>query len=311
MRKMVAPVIWLIVLSFVIWGVQSAFLGFQKESQGVGRAFGELISFKEFQDAERSSELLSSRGEEKRTIEEIEAAAWQHIVLGMEAGHEKMEVTDREVLDEIKSMFGMTELDRAAYAAWVQRNFGEQPRAFEERVRKILRIRKLVEAHRITSPSAADEEVSQFYFNENNKLSIEYARFPSAEKAEAFKSKTKTVEVWETAKKDDKNAKIVSLGPISLQILMAAVGISKTDASHLVNLEKNMFSDILPTKKEYTIFRVIDKQLVSPDSFTDTVKEEYKTRLIEQKKQAAFFEWWNGVFERAKVEKFGNAVNSG
>ena len=79
MRKMVGPVIWIIVISFVLWGVQSVFTSFQKEAQGVGKAFGTTISFKRYQDALKSVQLFSPQARnEKQGAAEIENNAWQH-----------------------------------------------------------------------------------------------------------------------------------------------------------------------------------------------------------------------------------------
>ena len=164
MRKMVGPVIWLIVISFVLWGVQSVFISFQKEAQGVGTAFGKTVTFKTFQDAIRSVQLFSPRAQgEKWDMDELENAAWQHIVLSLEAERENIQVADPEVRSEIQKLFTESgrPFDPDYYSAWVRQNFKDSERAFEESVRDTLLIRQLISAHEPQDIQVSDEEIQK------------------------------------------------------------------------------------------------------------------------------------------------------
>ena len=163
-RKTVAPVIWIIVISFALWGIENIFVGLQKESKGVGKAFGKTISFKTFQDARRSVEIFSQKpAGEKLEIEELENSAWQNIVLGLEAQREKISVTDEEVKNEIERLFtaDVATFNPEFYQNWVQKNFRESPRLFEERIRDNLRIRKLVERHQNPAAQTTEQKTDQ------------------------------------------------------------------------------------------------------------------------------------------------------
>ena len=304
-RKMIAPTIWLIVLSFVFWGFQSFFLGFKKETLGVGKVFGKLITFKEYQDALRTVEFLLPKPEgNKRSVEEIESTAWQNIILQREAAQEKISVTDEEVLVEVKRLFGDTEnFTPAVYETLVYKNFGEQPRAFEERVRGILQIRKLMAAHRTEPKPPADEEVKQYFLNDQNKIGADYIHFPTEKEATDSIAQAKQANFWEEEKKK-KDTKANSIGTISLDTLMNMFKVSQSDADYLFNLAENETSKLIAAGNGFALFRVTKKEAAKETGWNDTSKQEYQKRLVDQNKQKAFFEWWGDVMKRADVEKF-------
>ena len=307
-RKLVAPTIWLIVISFLLWGVQSVLIGLRKETAGVGKAFGKIVTFKEFQDSMRSAELLSRKPNEKMSAEELESGAWQNIVLSIEAKREKISASDEDVLNEVKKFFGGEEMvDSAAYQNWVARNFGEQPRAFEGRIRNLIRVQKLVAKHRMVQTEVTDLEIKRFYFDQQNKLSVEYAKLNSPEEAKQFREKTDSIAKWDTEKKKE-GSKITPLGPISVEIFSAILKTSESDTGQILQLEKDAISNPFKIKDGYGVFRMMSKEIPAEDKFDEPAKEQFKKRLIEHKKQAVFFDWWNEVMKRAAIEKFGKTV---
>ncbi len=161
MRRIVPFIIWLIVISFALWGIENVFLSLQEESKGVGKVFGKTVSFKTFQDALKSAELFSQRSpDEKPDIDQLEASAWQNIVLLHQAEQEQISASDAEVRAEIERFFTAdgSQFNPEFYKAWVGRVAGESPRLFEERIRDALRIRKLIEQHQNIDSTMSDEE---------------------------------------------------------------------------------------------------------------------------------------------------------
>lgn len=306
-RKLVAPTIWLIVISFALWGAQSFFLGFKKETLGAGKAFGKIITFKKFQDAMRSAQLLLEKpGAEKTSPEKLEEAAWQNIVLGAEAKQQKVHISDKEVIAEIQRLFGVDErMDQATYQQWIFRNFGEQPRAFEERIREILQIQKLLAQHETQEATVTDEEVEQVFFDSQNKLTTEYTAFDTLEKLNEFKTQlAQAPSFWEDEKKKE-NSNIKPFGPASVAMLMAVYKVSREDVDQLLSLPDGTVSAPVQFKNGFALIKIMGKELAAKEKYDEETKRDFKERLLEQKKQAAFFDWWNDVMKRASVEKFG------
>lgn len=310
-RKMVAPTIWLVVISFALWGAQSFFLGFKKETLGAGKAFGKIVTFKQYQDASRSAELLLNRKDgPPPTPVEIETAAWQNIVLGAEARREKIFVSDEEVVNEINRLFGVNDrMDQAIYTQWITRNFGEQPRAFEERIREILKIQKLLAKHQEAQPEVSEAEVRAFFFNEQNKVTVDYVRFTSVAEAQSFVEQlAKNAQFWDwEIEKNKENSNVSSLGPVTIDVFMAVLKISQADADYLLALSEQAVSKPLSIKEGSAVFRLIKKEIAPESIFDEKARAQYQANLIERKKQTAFFDWWNDVMERARLEKFTQA----
>ena len=305
MRKMVAPIIWVTLVSFgFLWGIQSVMVVLHKESTGVGKIFGQTVSYKEYQDAMHSAELLMQKsGDQKVEFDQLQEAAWQNLTLQREAKRLNIQVTNDEVKNEIQRMFG-EHFDPQFYADWVRKNFGEPPRAFEERVRNIIQIRKLVESHKHPNVQVSEQDVKNYYFNHLNKITLEYEIFPNeAEASKNLEQIKSDPNLWESRKKDPKNG-VKSLGPISIDLVMAILGISQEQADALLAQNPNEFSKPISVKGGFAVLKVIKTEKVPQDQWTDALKEENTKKLAEEKKQTTFFEWWNDVMSRAKVERF-------
>ena len=310
-RKSVGPVIWMMVAALVIWSVQGIFTSLSGSARGVGKAFGKIVAFKEYDDAFKSTELLVGRGSDSATpdINELREAAWQHLIFSREALRERIEVTDSEVISEIGKFLGGKPLSNQDYNQLIRRNFNEHPRNFEERIRTILRIRKLYEKHQQVTASATAEEVNQFYLNDRNKIAVDYIQLKSENEAKEFKNRVTDLTAW-NAEKQKEDRKIGSLGPVNVDIFMTVLGISQSDVNSLLALNPADLSEIVTTKTGYAIFNVTQKETVSLDGLDEAKRKDYEARLIEQKKQTAFTDWMSDVIRRANVEKFQAAASS-
>lgn len=186
-RKNIKLFIWIIVLSFVIWGAGSSITVFRGESTGtVGKVGKENISQKEFLMMFRFYELLNqARSAEPKaqtpespetaaksgaslpaaeppappSYEEIKGISWQTIILNREAKKRGIRVTDQEVADEIRKQFSGPDnyFNQEVYEGWVRRNFRGEPREFEEAFRKHMVIQKIREQI-LDGASEADQE---------------------------------------------------------------------------------------------------------------------------------------------------------
>ena len=161
-RKNIKLFIWLIVLSFIIWGVGSISVSRQSVSSYIGSVSGKKISQKEFLTTMRYYDLLvrtqaalmktspnqnqteKTPESETLSINQLRALTWQAIVLSREAKQEGIGVNDEEVRGEIEKLFsGSAGFNEEFYQTWIHTNFRGQARDFEEAVRKHIAVQKM------------------------------------------------------------------------------------------------------------------------------------------------------------------------
>ena len=161
-RKNIKLFIWLIVLSFIIWGAGSISVSRQSVFSYIGSVKGEKISQKEFLTTMRYYDLLvrtqaarektsSNQNQTEKTpesetlsVNQLQALTWQAIVLSREAKQEGIHVNDEEVRNEIEKLFsGSAGFNEEFYQTWIHTNFRGQARDFEEAVRKHIAVQKM------------------------------------------------------------------------------------------------------------------------------------------------------------------------
>ena len=153
-RKNIKLIIWLIVLSFVAWGVGTISLSKESASPYIGSVRGEKISHKEFLTTLRYYDLLTrnqadeagsgASDSEPIPFETLRALSWQVIILSREAEREGIAVSDEEVRKEVERLFSAGgELNQKFYQNWIQGHFQGRARDFEEAVRKDLAARAI------------------------------------------------------------------------------------------------------------------------------------------------------------------------
>ncbi len=149
-------------LSFVIWEVSAVTISRQSISSYAGSIGHEKISQKELTMTLRYYDLLArSQANRKETSQnqketkeggaseplsqdQLQALAWQAIVLSREAKHQDIQVSDEEVREEVEHLFAVgAGFNEQFYQNWIQTNFRGSARDFEEVVRKHLAVQKI------------------------------------------------------------------------------------------------------------------------------------------------------------------------
>ena len=153
-RKNIKLIIWLIVLSFAIWGIGTISISKESASPYVGSIRGEKISHKEFLTTLRYYDLLTrSQTDENKTpkqeplsSDQLRSLTWQAIILSREAAREGITVSDQEVRGEVEKLFSAGgSFDQALYQNWIRNQFRGRARDFEEVIRKHLTTQKIRE----------------------------------------------------------------------------------------------------------------------------------------------------------------------
>ncbi len=196
-NKKTAKKIWIvlaiiIVPAFVLWGLGGA-LRSRQESAFAGKIFGKSVSLSDFSDAMQAvkNQAIIQYGEEEfmknQKALNLQALAWERLILLYEAKKRKIRASDQEVITLIEKypfFQRRGQFDQRLYSEMLQFVFRTQPRAFEEETRQNIIVAKLYKA--ITDKtSVSAEEIKEGYRKANEEISIDYiAAVPAAFKKE-------------------------------------------------------------------------------------------------------------------------------
>ncbi len=154
---------WTVIFGFAIWGAGSIALQQQSRGDVAGYIFGQKIMTQEFNRASRSVELLTPAGKDSAIPPQVlQTQVWDHLILVHQAKKLGITVSDKEVTQQIKKLFGGEDFNTAQYEMWIKNVFREKPRVFEEQMRNFLALQKLLDGYR-PKIEPAEEEVWNWY----------------------------------------------------------------------------------------------------------------------------------------------------
>ncbi|MDD5107889.1 MAG: peptidylprolyl isomerase [Candidatus Omnitrophica bacterium] len=186
-NKKTAKKVWIglaiiIIPAFSLWGFGGAFRN-KEETAVVGKIYGRNVSnleLKESLSAVKTAALVRF-GDNLPDIEKylnLEAQAWQRLVLLHEAKVRKIIVSDKELVSTIQGMPFFQDkngFSNKTYIETLRYVFRLQPRIYEEQMRQDLILAKLYD--QVTaSIKLSDELIQQEYLKVNQELNIEYIR---------------------------------------------------------------------------------------------------------------------------------------
>jgi len=184
-NRKTAKKIWIglaviIIPAFALWGFGSGGRD-RQETAAVGKIFGKNISNLEFK-----SSLLAVRtmammqfGEKFPELEKylnLQNQAWERLILLHEAKIRRINVSDKEIIDEIQNAPAFSDkngFSNKIYQEILRYSLRLQPRTFEEQIRQNLIITKLYK--QITQNlKFNDDQIRQEYLKANQELNIHY-----------------------------------------------------------------------------------------------------------------------------------------
>jgi len=175
-----------IIPAFAFWGFSSA-LRKPGESLYVGTIFGKKITALEYKDAREAVKntaimLYGDNLSEIQKLFNIETQAWERIILLQEAKKHRINASDQEVVELIRSypvFQNKDQFDNKRYIQFLQYIFRTQPRIFEEQTRQNLILKKLY--NEVTAGVVLnDRDIQNEYRKLNEEISIHYiAGIPS------------------------------------------------------------------------------------------------------------------------------------
>ncbi len=184
-KKKTAKRIWIILTililpAFVFWGFGS-FIRSRQEITYAGKIFGKNVPLLEYKDALEAvkNQAIIQFGDNFSEIEKrlnLESMVWDRLVLLAEAKKRKINVSDQEVIELIKSypfFQRKGQFDNQIYSQMLQYVFRAQPRIFEEQTRQSLMLSKLYKE--VTGNlNLTEEEIKKEYQKLNEQMNLCY-----------------------------------------------------------------------------------------------------------------------------------------
>jgi len=168
-RKNIKYSIWFLVAAFLI-GSGVSLSGMKKEGRFAGEAFGKSVTFQEYNQFYRATQLFMPSEKPVEDPELLRDYTWQNIIYSREAKRKGVKITDEEVRGEIAKILtqqGLVNPTSEQYKIWLTRTLHLSPREFEEGLREFIRIQKLLRlqiasfvpagADKLTDPKAQEE----------------------------------------------------------------------------------------------------------------------------------------------------------
>lgn len=186
-HKKTAKKIWIglaliIIPAFALWGFGGAFRS-REENQSLGRIFGKTVSGLEFRDAFSAvtTNAIMRYGDKFPEVKQqlnLDAQAWERLILLYEAKKRGIKASDREVIQTIQNLPYFQykgSFDNKIYTQTLQYVFRLKPREFEEQTRSNIVLNKLY--RQVTGAvSLSDKEIEEAY-KEADKYQKEKATF--------------------------------------------------------------------------------------------------------------------------------------
>jgi hypothetical protein len=159
-RKHTKVIIWVVVGSFILWGGYSI-SALKKEGRYAGEAFGSPVTFQEYNQFYRSTQLFMPSEKPLDNPDLLRDYTWQNIIYSREAKRTGVKITDAEVREEIANILkqqGLLSPTTEQYKIWLTRTLHLSPREFEEGLREFIRIQKLLRTQIASfAPAGADK----------------------------------------------------------------------------------------------------------------------------------------------------------
>lgn len=302
LRKNTKAVIWVVIISFSLWGAYSAATSLRKEGRAVGEVFGKEVTFQEFDFFYKGTQIFSPSGEAESDPEILKEKTWRNILYSREAKKQGIKAADEEVTGEVLRLLkaqGMENPSPQIYRRWAEYNFKESPRQFEEKVREFMRIQKLLRGQ-ISKPAVppSDEEVRKEFLLDSTTLAVEAIRYPKEDEARQAYQNSTDKKNW--PKEVEKNkGRVIASKAASLREIARLAGISKENILWLNHLPAGSVSEPVPSGKDYILFKILEKQEGKGEGF-----EAWKKKYLENLSFQNFMMWTMELYQKAKIKDY-------
>jgi peptidyl-prolyl cis-trans isomerase D len=278
MRAILWIICVIIIVTFVFFGVRTPFFGQGSQSGYAGTVYGKKISTEDFAKSYKAcyNQALMLYGNNLPKVKDrlnLEAQAWERIILLRQAEEQGINANDEEIRSRIIEIFGGSEkFDKEIYESALVNYFNTSARAFEEQIRNTLKISKLI--NEITSDiTISDDEVLEMYRKENEKIKVEYILI----KPESFIDKIKPTDS-DLINFYKENKQAFKTQP---KINIEYIAVATDDFIDAVEVSEEEIENYYENNKASFITDADTDEVTSHKSLNE-VKNEIKTILLKQ-----------------------------
>jgi hypothetical protein len=159
-------IVWITVVALALLfgaGSLADLFGGKKSGRYAGEAFGKPVSFQEYNQFYRATQIFMPAEKPLEDPELLRNYTWQNIVYSREAKRNGIQITDEAVNREVANILkqqGLANPTPEQYKIWLTRSLRMSPREFEEGLREFMRIQELLRAKIMSFVPAGAEKLT-------------------------------------------------------------------------------------------------------------------------------------------------------
>lgn len=182
MRKNMKAIMWVLLVTFVLWGGSSAVLSRSKTANYAGVVSGKKVGWKEYE--QNYSAVLNQAklayGEKFNEIKQylnLEQETWDRIILLRDAAKKRIRVSDDQVVETVCNIPLFQDAGGKfvpqIYKRVVEYFLRVPAREFEDQMKDSIKIAKLEQAV-VAGVTISDNELKEVYKEKNEKVNVDY-----------------------------------------------------------------------------------------------------------------------------------------
>jgi peptidyl-prolyl cis-trans isomerase D len=288
MRKNMKIIMWVLLITFVLWGGSTAVLSRTRSTDYAGLSFGKKVSWKEYDQnyAAVQNQARLMYGEKFTEVKQylnLQEQAWERILLLRQAAKNRITASDDEVIQTICSMPLFQDSSRRfvpdIYKRVIEYFLKVPAREFEDQIKGSIRIAKLRDKI-IKDVGLSEDELKQLYKAKNEKINADYAKIEASDfKAEVNVTDADVNNYYQAHSQDFRTPARVNIEYIPFEYADYQKGVTVADE------EAGKYYD--GHKKDYEKELAEAKQKgASEQEAVLKIKDRVKKMLLEKKAQS-------------------------
>lgn len=277
----------------------------------IGKVFDTPVPLSNYYFVRSVISVFGNRwGPQPKSPEELEDIIWEQLVLSFEAFRRNIEVSEKEIEQEIDRALKEEKLtfdwkkDKEAFAKWVKEKTNEPLELFQGQLRHYLQLQKLRDqVGDSIKPKVQDREVYERFLDEQHQIEVELVQFPDELQArDFFRNAKRQKKFWEEQKalspKEFKHP-----GFVTLIFLIDFWKLPQGDLYKMMKMPVGAVYQPVPIYKGYAVCKILNKRAVDETQFSKS-RYSYYDKVEMKKKYEGVNEWIKKLKQDANIQIF-------
>ncbi len=306
-RRQVGWIAAAAVCGFLVWMIATASTLQVTQANAVGTLFGQPVSADTFQKARsavthHSILRYGDKSHQTLTEELISEQAWERLMLLEEAKRRKIRVSDREVVEELRSvpLFQTSDgrFDHQGYRGVVQYTLGTTPRNFEEEMRENLTIQKLLQQV-VEIPPVTEEEIAEVFRKQQTSLRITSLVLQNPGLAEEVLHASRQTPQQMEAIGSQLRQPLLTTPFFKIGEQVPELDLPGSAFAALFDKEPGEVAGPFRSSKGWLVTRLKEKRTDPTAEPSEEDRERLRTEAASRKRLAAYLAWYQDLLGRA------------